>query len=168
MKLLRSKMAGTVIGSLMLLVGLFALGHVVKITIDEHQLKDWVPHVAQVNSAALSNHENEKGVKRYSIDVSYGYEWEGNPFKGTRYRLHDKANLDSEANREIVEDLLLSKQEGEPYPIFVNPKNPRQSAIVNTVHPEVKSSSLFLGLLFSILGYFTTFKLKLFGKKSVS
>ena len=77
-------MAGTVIGSLMLLVGLFALGHVVKITIDEYQLKDWVPHFAQVNSAALSTHENEKGVKRYSIDVSYGYEWEGNPFKGTR------------------------------------------------------------------------------------
>ena len=168
MKLLRSKLAGTVIGALMLLVGLFALAHVLKITIDEKQLKDWVPHVAQIRSAALSTHENEKGVEFHSIDVSYSFEWEEDSFTGTRYRLHDKANPSAEANREIVEDLLLSKQEDEPYPIFVNPKNPRQSAVINTVHPKVKSSSLFIGLLFSTLGFFTTFKPKLFGKKSAS
>ena len=85
-------MAGTVIGSLMLLVGIFALGHVVKITIDERSAEAWEPHLAQVSSAALKTHENEKGEKRYAIDVSYDFEWEGGSFKGTRYRLHDRAN----------------------------------------------------------------------------
>lgn len=166
MKLLRSNMAGTVIGSLMLLVGIFGLGHVVKITIDERSAEAWEPHLAQVSSAALKTHENEKGEKRYAIDVSYDFEWEGGSFKGTRYRLHDRANPDAEANSKIVEELLLSKQDGQPYPIFVNPKNPQQSAVINTAHPKVKSSSLFIGFLFSILGYFTAFKPKLFRKKT--
>lgn len=168
MKLLRSKMAGTLIGSVMLIVGLGAFAHVVKVTLDEKSAKAWVPHFAQVKSAALSTHENDKGVKSYSIDVSYAFEWEGSSYKGARYRLHDKPSPSAQGNNEIVRKLLLSKQDGEQYPIFVNPKNPRQSAVLNTVHPKAKSSSLFLGFLFSILGYFTVFKPKLFGKKSAS
>ena len=150
----------------MLLIGLGALVHVAKVTLDEKSAKNWVPHTAQVQSAGLMIHVNDKGGKTYSIEVAYIFDWDGTPFKGTRYRLHDKPNPNFESSDEIVQDLLLSKRDGGQYPIFVNPKNPRQSAIVNTVHPKAKSSSFFLGLLFSILGYFTAFKPKLFGKRS--
>lgn len=168
MKLLRSQKAGKLIGFLMLIIGIGAFIHVVKITIDEKSAKHWVPHSAEVQSAVLSSHENDKGDQSYSITVSYIFEWDGTPYKGTRYRLHDKPSPNPQAKREIVEDLLLSKQDGGQYPIFVNPKNPRQSAIINTVHPKAKSSSLFLGFLFSLIGYFTAFKPKLFGKASAS
>ena len=166
MKLLRSQKAGTLIGALMLIIGLGGFVHVVKITFDERAIRNWVPHLAQVESARLTTHENDKGVKTYSIDVAYLFDWEGSTFKGTRYRLHDKPSSDFEGNSEIIQSLLVSKQDGGQYPVFVNPKNPRQSAIVNSVHPKAKSSSLFLGFLFSILGYFTAFKPKLFRRRS--
>lgn len=166
MKLLRSQKAGTLIGSLMLIIGLGALMHVAKITLDEKSVRNWVPHTAQVQSAGLTTLVNDRGGKTYSIDVAYVFDWDGTSFKGTRYRLHDKPSANFEGSSEVVQDFLISKQDGGQYPIFVNPKNPRQSAIINTVHPKAKSSSLFLGLLFSILGYFTAFKPKLFSKRS--
>ena len=166
MKLLKSQKAGTLIGVLMLIIGLGAFTHVVKITIDERAMKDWVPHLASVESAGLAIHTSDKGGKTYTIDVSYLFEWEGKTFKGTRYRLHDKTTPDFKSTNEIVQGLLTSKQDDGQYPIFVNPKNPTQSAITNTVHPKVKSRSLFLGFLFSILGYFTGFKPRLFRKRS--
>ena len=166
MKLLRSQKAGTLIGSLMLIIGLGALAHAAKIRLDEKSARNWLSHTAQVQSAGLTKHVNDKGGITYSIDVAYVFDWDGTTFKGTRYRLHDKPSPKFEDNNEVVQDLLLSKRDGGQYPIFVNSKNPRQSAIINTVHPKAKSSSLFLGLLFSILGYFTAFKPKLFGRRS--
>ena len=166
MKLLKSKKTGNVLGILMLLIGLGAFAHVVKITIDERAMKDWVPHLASVQSAGLATHTNDKGGETYTIDVSYLFEWEGSSFKGTRYRLHDKVSPDFEKTNEIVQGLLVSKQDGGQYPIFVNPKNPLQSAVINSVHPKAKSGSLFLGFLFSLIGYFTVFKPRIFKKRS--
>lgn len=165
MKLLKSRMAGSVIGALMMMMGMGGFAHVAKITIDAKSAKDWMPHQAQVERAALVAHENDKGGKSYTVDVSYLFEWEGAMFKGTRYRLHDKSTPIAQENNDIVEALLRSKAEGRSYPIFVNPKNPQQSAVINTVHPKARQSSLFLGFLFSILGYFTGFNPKLFKKK---
>ena len=150
----------------MLLIGLGAFAHVVKITIDERAMRDWVPHLASVQSAGLATHTNDKGGETYTIDVSYLFEWEGSSFKGTRYRLHDKVSPDFEKTNEIVQGLLVSKQDGGQYPIFVNPKNPLQSAVINSVHPKAKSGSLFLGFLFSLIGYFTVFKPRIFKKRS--
>jgi hypothetical protein len=158
LKLLKSKKAGTLIGALMILIGLGAFAHVLKITWDERALKNWVPHLAQVERAAINTHVNDKGGKSYTIDVIYSFDWEGRAFKGMRYRLHDKASPHADETDKVVTDLLRTQQDGGQYPIFVNPKNPAQSAILNTVHPKAKSSSLFLGFLFSILGYFTGFK----------
>ena len=166
MKLLKSKKTGNVLGILMLLIGFGAFAHVVKITIDERAMKKWVPHLARVESAELATYTNDKGGKTYTVDVSYLFEWEGSTYKGTRYRLHDKVSPDFETTNEIVQGLLISKQDGGQYPIFVNPKNPVQSAVINTVHPKAKSGSLFLGFLFSLIGYFTVFNPKLFKKKS--
>ena len=166
MKLLKSKKTGNVLGILMLLIGLGAFAHVVKITIDERAMRDWVPHLASVQSAGLATHTNDKGGETYTIDVSYLFEWEGSSFKGTRYRLHDQVSPDFEKTNEIVQGLLVSKQDGGQYPIFVNPKNPLQSAVINSVHPKAKSGSLFLGFLFSLIGYFTVFKPRIFKKRS--
>lgn len=164
-RLLRSQKAGTLIGCLLLIIGMGALVHAGKITIDERSVKNWVSHTAQIQSAGLSTHENDKGVKSYSVEVSYLFNWDGTPHKGTRYRLHDKTSPNFDSTNEIVQDLLTSKRDGGSYPISVNPNNPRQSAILNEVHPKAKSSSLFLGVLFSIMGYFTTFRPKLFGRR---
>lgn len=166
MKLLRSQKAGALIGGLMLIMGIGAFLHVAKIKLDENSVKNWVLHTAQVERAGLATHVNDKGGKTYSIEVAYIFDWEGTPFKGTRYRLHDKASPSADESLKVVQDMLLSKQDGGQYPIYVNPRNPLQSAVMNTVHPKAKSSSLFLGFLFSILGYFTVFKPKLFGKRS--
>ncbi len=167
MKFLRSQKAGTLIGCLMLIIGLGAFVHAVKVTLDAKSAKNWVAHLAEVQSAGLTILENDKGVKSYAIDVAYVFDWQGTPIKGTRYRLHDKPSQNFEASNEIVQELLISKNDGRQYPIYVNPKNPVQSAVLNTVHPKAKSSSLFLGFLFSIIGYFTAFKPKLFRKRSV-
>ena len=165
MKLLRSQKAGTLIGALMLIIGSGAFAHVLKITIDQRSIKNWVPHLASVQSAGLTTLTNDKGVKSYAIDVAYLFDWDGSPFKGTQYRLHDKPKSDFDDSNAIIQGLLTSKKEGRQYPIFVNPDNPRQSAILNTVHPKAKSSSLFLGFLFSVIGFLTVFKPKLLGKR---
>lgn len=165
-KLLRSQKAGSLIGGLMMIIGIGALLYAGKVTLDERSVKNWVPHSAQIENARVSAHENDKGVKSYSIDVAYVFEWKGTSFKGTKYRLHDKPSSNFEESRNVVQDLLISKQDGGQYPIFVDPKNPARSSVLNEVHPEAKSSSLFLGFLFSILGYFTMFKPKLFRRRS--
>lgn len=164
-KLLRSQKAGVLIGLLLLIIGFGALIHAAKITIDERWAKNWVPFFAQIERAAVISHENNKGGKSYTIDVAYNFEWDGTTFKGTRYRLHDKPTPYSDSVEKIVRDLAISKQDGGQYPIFVNPKNPRESAVLNSAHPKARSGSLFLGILFSIIGYFTVFKPKLFGKR---
>lgn len=166
MKLLKSQKTGGLIGGLMLIMGVGAFVHVAKITLDTRSIKNWVPHTAQVERAGLTTHVNDRGGKTYSLEVAYIFDWEGTPYKGRQYRLHDKPNPDFEESRDILEDLLRSRQDGGEYPIFVNPKNPLKSAVVNTVHPKARTSSLFLGFLFSIIGYFTAFKPKLFGKRS--
>ena len=168
MKLLNSKKVGNLIGMLMLLIGLGAFTHAVKITIDQRAMKNWMPHFAQVEYATLTAHENDKGGQSYSVDVAYVFEWEGASFRGTRYRLHDKINPTPDGLHKAVKGLLKSKEDGGQYPIFVNPKNPAQSAILNTVHPKARSGSLFLGILFSMIGYFTVFKPKLFRKRSAN
>lgn len=154
------------IGYLFLIIGVGALIYAGKVTIDERDAKNWVPHVAQVESAKLETHVNDKGVKSYSVEVAYNYDWEGASFTGNKYRLHDTSTSNLEENSAVVEDLLKTKQDDGQYPIFVNPDNPRQSAIKNIVHPRAKSSSLFLGFFFSLIGYFTTFKPKIFRKKA--
>lgn len=164
-RLLRSQKAGTFIGVLMLIVGLGSLAHAVKIAIDEKSVNNWVSHTAEVQSAGLSTHENDKGVKSYAIEVSYLFDWDGTTFRGTRYRLHDKTTPKFDESNEIVQDLLMSKRDDGQYPIFVNPNNPKQSAVLNEVHPKAKSSSLFLGVLFSLFGYFTAFRPKIFGRR---
>ena len=167
-KMLRSQKAGKIIGYLFLAIGLGALIHLAKITIDEKAARNWVPHNAQIVSANLTTHVNDKGGKTYSIDVTYEFEWQGSTVKGTRFRLHDKASANLSESDNVVQGLLLSKRNGQHYPIFVNPDNPRQSAIQNTVHPKAKTSSRFLGLLFSIIGFYTAFKPKLLGRRAIS
>lgn len=166
MKLLRSQKAGVLIGSLLLIMGAIAFIHVAKITIDERGARNWVPYTAHIERVELLTHVNDKGGKTYTIDVAYNFEWDGATFKGTRYRPHDKSTPYSDSVEKIIKGLAISKQDGGQYPIFVNPQNPHQSAVLNTAHPKAKSSSLFLGFLFSIMGYFTVFKPRFFGKKS--
>jgi len=166
LKLLRSQKAGVLIGVLMLIIGLGAFVHAGKVTWDERSARDWIPHLAQVENAGLITHEKDDGSKSYSLDVTYRYDWNGTPFKGTQYLLHDKPSPSPDGRQKLVKDLLMTKQDGGQYPIFVNPKKPAQSAILNSVHPKARSSSLFLGFLFSILGYFAGFNGKLFKKRS--
>ena len=164
-KILKSQKAGKLIGYLFLIIGLGALIHLAKVTIDERAARHWVPHTAQIERASLETHENDKGSKTYSINVTYLFDWNGRAFKGTQYRLHDKSSPNLKENDEIVQDLLRAKREDVSYPIFVNPKNPQQSAIKNVVHPKTKTLSRFLGLLFSVIGYFTAFEPKFWSKK---
>lgn len=166
LKLLRSQKAGAVIGSLLILMGIGAFLHVAKVVLDERRAKDWVAYSAQIDRADVKTHMKDDGAKTYIIDVAYSFDWKGTSYTGTQYRLHNKTNPIPDAIHKEVKSLLIAKQKGKPYPIFVNPKNPQQSAIVNKAHPKARSSSLFLGFLFSIMGYFTGFRPKLFGKRS--
>jgi len=166
MKFLKSQKAGKLIGYLFLIIGLGALIYAGKVALDERGAKNWVPHVAQIENAKLETHVNDEGGKTYSVDVKYKYDWEGEPFAGDRYRLHDKATPNLEDSNLVVEDLLLTKREDGRYPIFVNPNNPGQSAIKNTVHPKAKSSALFLGFLFTLIGFFTAFNINPFRRRS--
>jgi len=159
MRFLKSQKAGKLIGYLFLTIGLGALLYAGKVKLDERGAKNWVPHVAQIENARLETHVNDEGGKTYSIDVDYKYDWEGEVFAGDKYRLHDQATPSFEENNEVVEDLLLTKREAGRYPIFVNPDTPSQSAVKNTVHPKAKSSALFLGFFFTMIGYFTAFKI---------
>ena len=156
-KILKSRNAGKLIGYLLLVMGFVGLAHFAKVKTDEIAARDWVPHTAQIKSAALGTHMNDKGGKTYTINVVYSFDWNGGAFNGAQYRLHDKAGPNLQENEKIVQDLLRAKQDGDGHPIFVNPDNPNQSAILNIAHPKTKSSSLFLGLLFSVIGYFTAF-----------
>ncbi len=165
MKLLKSQKAGKLIGYLLLIMGLSALIYAAKVTIDARGAKNWVPHIAQIENAQLGTHVNDKGGKTYTIEVSYKFDWKGEVFKGNQYRLHDQATPDFEANNVIVEALIQTKEDNGRYPIFVNSKNPHQSAVKNIVHTKAKSSSLFLGILFSLVGYFTAFKPRLFRRR---
>lgn len=165
-KLLKSQKAGKLIGYLLLIIGIGALIFNAKVRLDERGAKNWVPHFAQIDRARLETHENDKGGKSYFIDVAYKFEWKGTTFAGYQYRLHDNATPNFEENNAVIEALLQTKEDDGQFPIFVNPKNPKQSAIKNVIHPQAKSSSLFLGLLFSLIGYFTAFKPKLFRKKT--
>jgi len=165
LKLLKSQKAGAMIGYLMLTMGIAALIYAGKVLMDERGARNWVPHYAEIASAALETHVNDEGGKTYSIDVAYRFDWEGQSYAGNQYRLHDNPNPSFEDNNEIVQDLLETKREQGRYPIFVNPKNPDQSAVKNVVHPKAKSSSLFFGFLFSIFGYFTAFRPKLFRRR---
>ena len=164
-KILKSQKTGKLIGYLFLIIGLGALIHLAKITIDERAARNWVPHIAQIESANLATHVNDKGHKTYLVNVVYVFDWNGTIFKGTRYRLHDKFSPNFNESDEILQNLLQSKQDGAGYTIFVNPNNPRQSAIQNSVNEEVKASSRFLGLLFSIIGFFMAFKPRFWGEK---
>jgi len=165
LKLLKSQKAGMLIGYLLLIMGVGFLTYSVKVMLDERGARNWVPHVAQIENARLETHVNDEGRKSYTIEVAYKFDWEGTSFAGKRYRLHDDSTLNFEELNPVVEALLLTKQDDGRYPIFVNPKNPQQSAIKNIVHPKAKSKNLFLGFLFSILGYFTAFKPKIFRRK---
>jgi len=166
LKFLRSQKAGALIGSLLLIVGLGAFAHAAKITIDEKDAKNWVSHTAQIERAVVTPHVNEKGGKTYTVDVVYNYDWQGKTFEGNLYRLHDKPSQNVREAQEAVRGLARSEQEGMTYPIFVNPDNPRQSAVLNTAHPKARSGSLFLGFLFLSMGCFTVFQPKLFGKRA--
>ena len=164
-KILKSRNAGKLIGYLLLVMGLVGFAHFAKVKTDEIAARDWVPHTAQIKSAVLETHVNDKGGKTYTIKVAYSFDWNGDIFNGAQYRLHDKAGPNLQENEKIVHDLLRAKQDGDSHPIFVNPDNPDQSAILNMAHPKTKSSSLFLGLLFSVMGYFTAFDFGLWGKR---
>ena len=165
MKSLKSQKAGNLIGYLFLIIGLGALIYAAKVSIDARGAKNWVPHYAQIENAKLETHVNDDGDKTYTIEVAYKYDWNDVSFQGNQYRLHDMATPNLADNNSVVEDLLLTKAEGGRYPIFVNPKNPRQSAVKNMVHPKAKSSSLFLGVLFTIIGFFTAFKFNPFRRR---
>jgi len=165
-KFLKSRSAGKSIGFLFLAIGLCGLIYAAKVTLDERAVKNWLPHTAQIQSARLETHVNDDGDKSYSIDVAYRFDWKGTTYAGSKYRLHDKSTSNFAELNDVVEDLLISKNEDGRYPIFVNPNNPRQSTIRNIVHPGAKKSGLFLGILFSLIGYFTAFKPSLFRNRN--
>jgi len=166
LKLLKSKRAGTLIGYLFLIMGAIAVIYAVKVRLDARNVKNWVPHLAQIEGAGLSTHVDDDGKATYSLIVQYLYEWDGTPYKGRRYRLHDAPSSDQVEMNKIVEALLLTKQDDGLYPIYVNPDKPVQSAIKNEVHPSAKSSSLFLGFFCSLIGFFMVFRQGRFSRKS--
>ena len=165
-KFLKSQNAGKMIGYLCLMIGVIAFLYAAKVKLDERSVKNWLPHFAQIERAALTTHVNDEGVETYLIDVGYKFDWDGQIYAGNRYRLHDNSSSNFDENNLIVQDLLQTKEEGGRYPIFVNPKNPRQSAVKNTIPAGAKSSGLFLGFFFSLIGCFTAFKPRFFGKSS--
>ena len=163
-KLLKSQKAGKLLGGLFLILGAGFLIYGAKVTLDARGAKNWVRHDAQIQSARLETYVNDKGGKTYSIEVDYRFEWNGTPYAGRKYRLHDTARPGFDENNAIVESLLETKRDNGRYPIFVNPKNPRQSAVINAIPEKARSSNFFLGILFSLIGIFTL-KPKLFRKK---
>lgn len=164
LKFIKSDKAGKILGSLFLILGLGFLAYFAKVLIDAHDAKSWTAETATINSARLETYIGDNGVRTYSIYVAYEYVWKGNTYRGKHYRLHDNPSPSLDENNKVVEALLAAKQAGTPYPIFINPNDPTESAVKNVVSEKSKKFSRTLGLLFTLIGFFTLFRDRLFKK----
>lgn len=153
------------IGILFLVIGLSSLSYGVKILFDGHNAKTWLPHTAEISEAGIRTRVDDDGHKSYSVEVAYFYKWEGRRYKGDQYRLHYHSGSGLTENKAIVKKLLSAKQNERPYPIFVDPKRPQYSSVLNVVDTETQIVSLVIGLVFSILGFLMLFRPNLFNKQ---
>jgi len=168
-KLLRaliSQKAVKIIGFTFLTIGLYISFMAIKIHIDERDAQNWTPHAARILSANIRTHvDDENGFKSYSVNVNYQYKWENVLYQGDQYRLHDNSSSGFDETNKIVQNILNAKQEKEDYPIYVNPKKPKMSAVKNEVNGEAKLVMTIFGIIFPLAGFFMFFFPHLFNQK---
>ena len=154
------------IGFLFMTIGICMTFWAVKIFLDEKDAQDWVPHTANIQRAEIRTHiDDDNGFKSYSVGVAYQYQWKNVLFQGDKYRLHYNSSSGFDENNKIVQDLLYAMEQGEDYPIFVNPKNPENSAVKNIVDGETKLVVTIFGIVFPIVGFFMFFFSNLFNRR---
>jgi len=137
-RILTSKKVVRFVGLLFMTIGFTMSFFAAKMHIDAKDAKTWIPHFANIQSAKLREYHDDNGFKSYSVDVTYRYSWETIAYEGNQYRLHNMSSSGFDENNEIVQDLRQAMEQGEEYPIFVNPNNPKESAVKNVVDPESK------------------------------
>ena len=150
------------VGYLFLLFGLTMFSYSVKIFVDGQRVKSWVPYRAAISKAELKEHLDDEGRKSYSVAVDYVYQWRSKRYTGDRYRLHYHSSSGFQESQIIVQELLFAKNEGQPYPIFVDPERPQNSVVLNVVDTETQIVTLVLGLALSFFGSLASFRSSLF------
>ncbi|MEP4052045.1 MAG: DUF3592 domain-containing protein [Litorimonas sp.] len=150
------------VGFLFLFFGLAIFSYSIKVFLDGQDAQKWVLHEAQISSAKIAEGTRSNGRKSYSVEVEYVYEWIGESYEGNQYRLHDNSGSRFKEVDLIVKELLFAKSQKHPYPIYVDPERPETSAILNFVNSETQTASLFLGIIFSVVGAFASLRPSLF------
>ena len=105
----------------------------------------WEETRCTITSSAVGSHSDSDGTT-YSIDITYRYEWEGQPYTGDRYNF----SFGSSSGREGKAKVVARYPSGEEVPCWVHPGRPEKAVLARTVGWE--ALFVLLPLVFVVIG----------------
>ncbi len=108
--------------------------------------RNWIETDAVVESSRVSEQRGSKGGTTYAVKITYNYQYDQQPYTGTRYDFDFGHSSGYETKRVIVERYPKGKQ----IKCYVDPDKPSSAVIVRSVGEFIWLRILMPGLFFCI------------------
>ncbi|MCB0330769.1 MAG: DUF3592 domain-containing protein [Bdellovibrionales bacterium] len=134
-----------VVGGVFTLFGLIGTYFLGQMGLDSYFAQQWTPVPGKVLESSVIRHESsddDGGTSyTYSVDIFYEYVVDGETYRGSRFDFAGGSSSGYDSKAAIVKE----NPSGKEITVFVNPENPRESAI------QVGFSWFFLLVLFPLI-----------------
>ena len=131
-----------------------ASGFMIRMVADWHTVHTgWRDVPAEILAVQLEESPADGQGAFHRIAAEYAYVWEGRRHIGTRVSLFEGNDTIGSFHADAVAELQAHMRDKRPFPCRVNPANPSESVLYDTLRPELLA---FAGVFFilSVLGVF--------------
>jgi len=136
-------------GGAFLFVGSFTLYiFAIRPMLQARAARNWVEHKAIVETSEVGWHSGSKGSTTYSVDIFYGFTFDGREYSGDRYNFIGGSSSGYSNKKRIVD----AYPQGKEITIYVNPADPHENVITRELGKEIYFG--LLPLIFVLIGAF--------------
>lgn len=133
-------------------IGLYSCWRVSGLWSEYAQMKSWVEVPATIKTTELEDHSTHKG-KRFEVFATYDYEFNKQPFSGSRVTLISGHLINSGYfNRDAYDELKLHRVERTPFRCYVNPEAPQDSILFRDLPGNALVTATILATIPGTLG----------------
>lgn len=141
-------LAVLVFGPAFLAFGVFATYRFAALLWHAHEVRNWVPAVAVIESLELETDCDAEGCSKRVV-CRYTYEYGGVRFTGTRVGLDDDASFEASKQHET---LSSARSQGAAVTCYVNPRDPRAAVLIPTLEWRTVVFLIPFAVCFSVIG----------------
>lgn len=120
---------------------------------DAWQMSSWQETQAELLSARLISHSSSKGGTTYSVDASYRYVVDGQPYQNSHVSINSRSDNIGDFQEDLGRSLEQSYQAGEKVSAWFDPDQPANAILNRDLRPGLLGFESIFVVVFGGIGF---------------